>query len=489
MQSLAERVYRSIQRDLLLPPGARVVVAASGGADSTALVLLLAELAPRGGFVVASLAHFNHCLRGAESDADQAACARLAERLGLPFDTERGDAREAARRWRTSIEDAGRRLRYEFFARTAAARGAQRIAVGHTRDDQAETVLLHLLRGTGGKGRAGMASRRGDIVRPLLDCRHDELVDWLSQRGESFREDSSNLDRRYVRNRIRRELIPFLKERFSPSVVEVLARGAELARDEAELLDQLSRDWFSRVVSVVEARVEVDSRLLQQAPRVLATRVCRSALEVFAGSRGIGLDHAAALLAFASGREEMRRDFPGQRARRRGEVVVLEPVSSAERAARRGRRSKSDVLGAVGIPDPNSFVQKLSIPGEVLVEGTGLTVSAELRRSEPERGFSSSDIPGGPRQVAVDAAAAGTLAVRTRRAGDRFRPLGSPGRKKLQDYFVDRKVPRDDRDRVPLVTTGDGRIVWVAGHGIAEEFRVRADTVAVVILSLRGEIA
>jgi tRNA(Ile)-lysidine synthase len=483
MLPLAERVYRTIQRHSLIPLGARVVAAASGGADSTALVLLLAELAPRAGFVIASLAHYNHRLRGAAADADQDACARLAARLGCPFDSTEGDVTAAARRLGTSVEDAGRRLRYEFFEEVAARRQADCVAVGHTRDDQAETVLLNLLRGGGARARAGMAARRGRVVRPLIECRHDELVAWLGERGETFQEDESNRDRRYLRNRVRLDLLPFLRERFSPSVVEVLARNAELASAEAEFLDAAAATLAGEVVRERGKELLLDARRLAESPPVLAARVARDAIRRLAGGRAVSLDHAQAVVALAAGPQGRRRNLPGQAAVRRGGWVELCGRVS-------GRHRDQEESQAVGIPGANSFVQKLSIPGEVLLPGPSRVVlTAELRPLRSAPGEHPFEIPRDRVTAAVDAATAQDLIVRTRRPGDRLTPLGAGGRRKLQDYFVDRKVPRDLRDRVPLVVSGDGRIVWVAGHGIGDEFRVREGTSAVVILRLRGEIA
>lgn len=475
MPFLFERVCRTIDRYGLLPPGARVVVAASGGADSTALVCLLSEASDRLGIRLVGIAHFNHLLRGEASDEDERVSRALAERFSLPFDGGRGDVRAAARRWGASLEDAGRRLRYEFLAEARARAGATHVALGHTRDDQAETVLMNLIRGAGALGLGGMPVRRETFVRPLVECGHAELVGYLEAGGVPFREDESNRDRRHLRNRIRHDVLPALK-RIEPKLTEVLARTAESTRADAEYLDELAAQ---RLAGMTEAatgdEVTLDSASLVGLPAALARRVALQALRKASGGRFVGFDHAERLLGLARGSLVGPVAFPGVRA----------SVGDAGRLRLAPMRGRGLAAG-VAQKRPRTFLpQSLSIPGEVL-DGEGRALSSELRPGGLESIgaiVSSSD----RQTAAVDAELVSGLSVRFRRPGDRFQPLGVRGHRKLQDYFVDRRVPREERDRVPLVVDRDDRIVWVAGHVISEEFRVSEGTRAVVILRLRGE--
>ncbi len=468
MASLVERVHRTIHRYGLLPPDEGVLVAASGGADSTALLYLLAELAPQGRFRLAGVAHYNHLLR-AEAGEDESFCRQLAARLSLPFEAGAGDVAAEAARTRTSLEDAGRRMRYAFLEGAASRLGASHIAVGHTRDDQAETVLLALVRGAGPRGLAGMAARRGAVVRPLIEQSHDELVRFLQSRQIPFREDESNRDPRFLRNRVRHELLPVLRGRFSPAIVSVLGRSASIAADDAAFLDARAAEAFASVALPAAGGrcLVLDGRRLASCEPAIARRVAALALARFGGGpAGIGFDQAERLVALASGELRGPVSFRGQQAEILGGRLRLTP--------RTGRSA-----GNKG-PRLNSFRAELSIPGEALVPD-GRVLSTELRHRGQTAGL------GGRCTAVIDAASVSALGVRFRRPGDLFRPLGLGGRKKLQDYFVDRKVPRDRRDATPLVVDAHDRIVWVAGHVIAEDFRVGWGTRDVVILKLRGE--
>jgi tRNA(Ile)-lysidine synthase len=487
MLSLAERVSRTIQRQALFPPGARVLAAVSGGADSTALACLLTELAVGQAFEVVGAAHFNHRMRGAAADADQAFCEALAARLGLTWRTGAADVPAVAAAEGRSLEEAARGLRYAYLGRTAVELGATHVAVGHTRDDQAETVLLQMFRGAGPRGLRAMAPGRllepaeGDgaaaspairLVRPLLEVGHQDLVAWLSARSVPFREDDSNRDARFLRNRIRLEVLPFLEREVSKGISRVLARDAAIAAADAECLDSLAAAACGRLARATPGGVLVSRGGLLAEPDAIAWRVVLRAVGNLSGTRFVGLDQAERMLALVRGRLEGPLALPGAEAVLFGDDLLIRPAAGRSKAGRRA--GGMNFLPAV-----------LSIPGETPLPGTGWVISSSLRSGAfPEE---LKDLAPTAREAVVDAARATGLVVRWRRPGDWFRPLGLDGRKKLQDYFMDRKVPRDERDRVPLVVDERDRIVWVAGHGIDEEYRVRAGTRDVVILKLRGE--
>jgi tRNA(Ile)-lysidine synthase len=474
MPVLSERVCRTIDRYRLLPPGAGVLVAVSGGADSTALVYLLREASSRLGIRLAGLAHFNHLLRGAASDADERFCREMAGDLGLRFEAGRGDVRAAARQRSTSFEDAGRQLRYAFFEEARGRTGASHVAVGHTRDDQAETVLLNLLRGAGTTGLGGMPARRGSIIRPLVDFTHRELVEWLAEAGIPFREDESNRDRRFLRNRVRHEILPALTA-VVPSASDAIARAAEITRVDAEFLDELAAREFVRVAGTSnDGLCAVEAAGLAAMPTALGRRVARLALGAVPGRGFLGFEHTQKVLDLARGAVRGPVRLPGR-------CVTLTGAGQLVVAVAHGRGREGQGFAAF-----RTFsAVPLSIPGEAPL-ADGRAVSCALRQG----GIAAlaGHLAGADRMTAVvDADLVAGLNVRFRRRGDRFRPLGLAGRKTLQDFFVDRKVPREERDRTPLVVDADDRVVWVAGHAISADFSVTERTRAVVILKLRGE--
>jgi len=457
---LIDRVRRTIRRHDLALPGTRVVIALSGGGDSVALAHLLGGLGEAGELSVAGVAHFNHQLRD-NAGRDEAFSRSLADALRWPFLAGREDVRERAARERRSLEDAARTARHEFFERARIHFSADAVAVGHTRDDQAETFLLRLLRGAGPRGLSAMHPRHGRIIRPLLDCRRAELRADLDARGIAFVDDETNADVGIPRNRVRAELLPLLESRFNPSMVDTLASHAELARD----------DWNWMLDEVSSKQLEVRSVAeLLAVPRALRRLAVWRAMNEAADGRTVSLDHVEAVLdLLESPGSSGSIDAPGHVVERVGDRVVL-------------RSGRSDDVRS---PAPDFFRYPLSVPGEVTLPEHGLIVSAELAAAEAGAHALRATVRN--RATAVVAADGWTapLAVRNRRPGDRFRPFGLAGQKKLQDFLVDRKVARAERDRVPLVVDEHDRIVWVAGHEIDEAFRVTEAARAVLILTLR----
>jgi tRNA(Ile)-lysidine synthase len=484
---LLERVRQFLRRHGLAGRDTHVVVALSGGSDSVALTHILRDLQTEGELRVVGLAHFNHQLRHA-ADEDERFCRRLAESLGWPICVEREDVAARARLERRSVESAGRTARHAFFERARAHFAAHAVALGHTRDDQAETFLLRLTRGAGLRGLAAMHPRNGVLIRPLLSCRRDELRAYLAEAGITYVEDESNADVSIPRNRVRAELIPFLEDRFNPRIVDVLADEADLVREilqwiQSEADKLLARSLKPQVSSPPSSDVspvgsdfrletsylEIDS--LMTAPPALRQFALWQAMGAVAGGRPVSFEHVQSALRLLESAEGGAADLPGHRLERKGALLVL----TGRPPGASGRRVRQD--------GKNFFDHELSIPGEVVVPSIGSVVSAETLPA----GVSDPRVLSGDPTVAVVRAdlCSGRWRVRNRHPGDRFRPLGLDGRKKLQDFFVDHKVPRQERDRVPLVVNEAGRIVWVAGYGIDEMFRVTDPAQAVVILRLK----
>jgi tRNA(Ile)-lysidine synthase len=386
----------------LLAPGEAVVAGVSGGPDSTALAHAAAQAGAR-----VTVAHLDHGWRPG-SAADAEAVAELSRRLRAPFRTERA---EGLRR----SEAAARAARYEFLARVAREVGAAKVAVAHTADDQAETVLMRLIRGAGLDGLAGMPRRRPlvpgvELVRPLLRVPRARVLAYCREHDLPWLEDETNRDRAWLRNRVRHELLPLLERRFNPRVREALLRTAALLADDAAALD----GWTRREYRRDGGGLVLDGSL----PVAVRRRLVRRFWAEETGLPPLPSRHVERLLA---GPASLPRGWRGER--RDGRLWL--------RAAASDR------------PAPFSYV--LPVPGAVDVPEAGVRVTAEGE--------------GGP------------LVVRSRRAGDRLRPWGGRGERKLQDVLVDAKVPRDERDRLAIVTAPDGTLLWVVGVVRAEALR------------------
>ena len=321
MKALLQQVRRTIRRHDLCPPGTRLLVGVSGGSDSVALTLIMRELAPTNEFSLVGLAHFNHHLRPT-ADRDEEFCRALAERLNLPIVVSSAEIREYAASERLGIEQAARRARYAFLHRAAADLGADRIAVGHTRDDQAETFLLKLIRGAGLTGLGGIYPRREALVRPLLEASRGELREYLTMRGESWMDDESNSDLANPRNRIRHAVIPELDASYGGPTTASIARTAALAREDGAWLAELAESRYRELASVDPEGVAFSATQLAAEPEPIRRRLLLKALRDVAGVREVALEHVDAAADTLSG-SSAGADLPGARLElRRGKLVL-----------------------------------------------------------------------------------------------------------------------------------------------------------------------
>ena len=474
MNDLVARVTAFVRRHALFRPGESTLVGVSGGPDSVCLSLILQEISSSGALPLRiRLAHLNHCLRGAEADADEEFCRRFAAERGVELAVGRVRVQEEARRGE-SLEQAARRVRYRFLAQAARDAGIGTIAVGHHADDAAETVAMRLLRGCGLWGLAAMAPARPveatapttRIVRPLLETGKAELLDFLSDRGQPFRLDSSNLGRGFLRNRIRHDLLPALQRNCPGFTPATLCTLNKLALDVNALLNALLDARWTDLCAYCDATaVGLDMERYRDLP---------AALRKLAVRRALGLLHSE-----SDGRPGLTRreynsiaDLTGRPV---GDALCLSGGFTARRE--HGLIHISRPAPAGGIPETN-----LPVPGSVCIGQPPLRITAEV----------ISNPPAGPalRQRRADEAFLSLdalrlpLKVRSRRPGDRLRPLGAPGHRKLKDFFIDRKVPRHERDRTPLVVDAAGQIVWVVGHEIGEPFKLLGAEVAVLHLAV-----
>ncbi len=463
---MREKVLRYILERKLIRAGDRVAAAVSGGADSVALLRVLLELRNQLG-VVLSVAHFNHALRGEASDADEAFVAELARQHDLEFFSSRADVRDHALTSKLSLEAAARDLRYRWLTSLPESHNLNEVATGHTLDDQAETVLLKFLRGAGTRGLAGIYPEIASgakaptsfpsaecgpegrfyqdksprqpgarIIRPLLKVTRQEVEHYLAALGQTWREDESNLDHRFARNRVRHELLPHLEREYNPNLRQVLSDAAELARAEEEY-------WQTLVERELHDRMAAQ-RLRLMNFRALPLALQRRLLRRFVETANLALDfeHVEKLLHCALGELPKAELAGGWLAVRQGGCLELR-ASQAE-------------------PPFSSYQCILPVPGEVRITEIGLTVRCipmpqEFAKEEPPASLLSPEMLGSE------------LIVRNWRPGDRLWPVHSKSEEKLKRLFSEKHVPAGQRPRWPVVLKGE-QIIWVRGLPVARAF-------------------
>lgn len=470
VKQLPLRVKRAIAEHSLIDRYKPLVVGVSGGTDSVCLLHVLTQLREELDLDL-HLAHLNHLLRGAESDADEEYVSHLADKLAIPATIERRDVRAYQAEKSCSLEEAAREVRYAFFAEIAGAIGASAVAVGHTTDDQAETILMHLIRGSGLSGLRGMQplSRRrlpnGDestVVRPLLEVTREETTNYCTACGLSPRADSSNASLEHLRNRIRSEIMPKLGE-YNPNILAGLSRTARMiAADLSHIEEEVSHLWGS-VANESSNGTTLDNKAFSSLSPALRQHLLRSVLERLMGSpRDIRQVHIESLLTVL--------DKPA------GKMISL-----PDGLIFHGGYTESLITRISDMPCPLPLIKgehELAIPGETVFPGW--RVKAEVI----EDCIDQIDATG--YKACIDFGLSGAkLKVRSRRNGDRFQPLGMDDSKKLQDFMVDSRIPRAWRNRVPLVCSGDS-IRWVVGWRIDHRMRVTEATEQVLCLEFES---
>ncbi len=475
-------------------PGDRVGVAVSGGADSVALLRLLDGLRKRLGITLL-VVHFDHCLRRAESEADAAFVSELARHLALDTAIDRGDVAAAAAKHKWNIEDAARRLRYAFFERVVKEGKATRIAVAHTADDQAETVLAHLLRGSGPAGLAGIYPVAGAIVRPLLWCRRESLRKYLRDLKQEWREDATNRDVQRLRAQIREQLLPLLEKDYSPQVAIRLGRIARLSREEGQFWAALVEDRFRALVRSKDGAFAIRIRDLllpldlpphtfdeiaqpigeTPAPlRTLTERLIRRLYQgVSGGMQGPTAERVEQVIHLAAESTSGRQiELPGGvRVGRDFEDLIFSHASG---------RAQLDETGA----QPHTYQYRVTLPNH----GDTTVSVPELKRCFHLKVI---DWSGAQRDTKAECAALDAnllrapLILRNWRPGDAYRPRGGRRAQKLKRMFLAKRIPVGQRAGWPVLES-DGRIVWVRSMPAADECCAGAGTSVAVLIEERG---
>lgn len=466
---LAQTLLRHISKEEFLRPGQRAGVAVSGGADSVALLRLFMELRDELG-IVFSVVHFNHKLRGKASDADEKFVVALAEKFGLPLHIGRADVAAKSRREKSNLEDAARRARYDFFARLVEQGIVDCVATAHTEDDQAETVLSHILRGTGLAGLGAIHPRTPHVFRPLLGVRRAELRNYLRARKQTWREDATNKDVSRLRARIRKKLVPLLEKQFQPRVVEHLATLADLARADEAALALLARQRCSTIASHENQVIRIPTAELfgknENIFAALASRIVRLLAEEIRSKPGQWTaEHVHQVLELA------RQGEPGKLLQLPGSIEV--------------RRERDALLFSAAKTSTSSNSPQFSYHIDFAAPETRISVPAlgcVFRFRVIDWPSSRRDTKGESRSTLDRDRLRQPLVLRNWQPGDRFQPAGRADARKFKRLLSDLQLSSWQRAGWPVLTSG-GVLAWARGFPAAAQFAADERTRTGIVIS------
>ncbi len=443
------KVKKIIEKYGMFSPGDRILVAVSGGPDSVCLLHILNRCRKEMGLSL-HIVHINHGIRKRESKREEKFVSHLAGRMGLPITVKSLDVPSYARRKKLTVEEAARDMRYSALEQLAGKLNAKKIALGHNASDQVETVLMHLLRGSGPQGLSGIPPLRklgsAAIVRPLIEISREEILGYLKENSLKFCLDSSNRKTEYFRNKIRLKLLPLLRKNYNRNIEGALLRLSEILKEENAYWERVVERVLHEVVSWKSGKILIDFRRFLRYNVVVQRRIL---YRLFGGV--VSLHQIESIRNLARKSSQGKRIYLGNKfsVRKEGDFLIFS--SSPERKFKK-------------------FNYSIRVPGRNEIEGLNLILNTRILNSRPVSGGSANIV-----YFDVDKINFQKLIVRNRQEGDRFRPFGLRGTKKLSDFFIDKKIPRRLRDKVPLLVDGDD-ILWVVGIRRADKARITEDT-------------
>lgn len=461
---LLNKILNTIKKYKLINNGESIIVGVSGGPDSVCLLHILHGLKEQLSIKIHTV-HINHMLRGNESDCDQEYVGGLCEKLGIPLHVTKCDIKMLSEAKGISLEEAGRLARYDEFKRSAEKTGSARIAVAHNKNDQAETVLMNIIRGTGLDGLKGMEYINGNIIRPLLDITRDEIERYCSENGLNPRTDSSNLSSIYTRNRVRREIVPLINERFNTDITDKIFRMSSIIKEESSFLEETATAAFKDCIDKREGYgISIKTYTIKGLHPALAKRILRLAFKDLKGNlKGIENIHVEDVFDMAiNGRTGSQLHLPGNlRVYKDYEVLKIYYENGSD--------------------TESYFEAQVEIPGITSIWGNNLMIKASIIKIEEYLEVLSKYSPESFEQFFDYEKLQKGMYIRTRKNGDIFKPYNSNGTKKLKEYFIDKKISREARKSIPLIAMGN-EIVWIIGYGISDKFKVNMESKTVLRL-------
>ena len=466
-----EQVIQLIQQYHMVDPGELVLVGVSGGVDSVVLLHVLNGLRQKLGIEL-HIAHLNHQFRGEEAERDADFVRDLAQQLDIPCTIESYDVPAAIQQQKLSPQDAARHARYRFFDAVAEHTHSHKIATAHHADDQAETVLMGLIRGVGLHGLGGIQPVLHErIIRPFLTIVRADIETFARAEHLEYVTDSSNASRKYLRNAVRLDLLPFIRERFTPAIVTRLTRYAQIFQEDAFFIDKIAARQYTQICQVVDGGVQIDVELFAQQDTTIQRALIYKAFEELTGSRHIlGTLHARAVI------ELFTRKTTGKQISLPKRIVASRSYSWGYLQRKIGQHSPRRTISPI----------TLSVPGRTKFDDA--IIETEILTTEAAESYihQHADTPNVMEEFFDYDTISGPITVRFRLQGDYIRPLGMQGKKRVKKFFIDRKVPRHKRHIIPLFVDTQG-IFWIVGYGIDERVKLLPHTTTLLCCRIYRE--
>lgn len=456
---MKSKILNTIKKYRLIKKNDNILLGVSGGPDSMALFYVLKDIKKQIGFNL-YVAHINHGVRGGAADKDQRHVENICSKYNIPIFSKKVNMDEYGKKHGLSSEEAGRIIRYKFFRKILRQIGGGKISVAHNRNDQAETVIMRFIRGSGVDGLMGMDYINDDIIRPMLNITRAEIESYCEDNNIPTRLDKTNLETIYGRNKVRLELIPYIRENFNNGIIDTLWRMSHIMRDDGEFLNEYSKNSYNEVLyNESHNKILLYNRKILKLHKSIKSRIIRYAISKIKGNtKNIEQKHMEAILTLSS------NNTTGKSLDISGDLIVK---LSYDFLIIQKKSIKEDISFNYRVDiNNNNYIEELDaiIKGEIKdINNISLNTNDRFIKY-----FDYDKIKDG-------------IIIRTREPGDRFIPLGMNGTKKVKDFFIDKKISKEQRGQIPIVVSG-GKIIWIVGYRISEEFKLTNNTKKVLVL-------